>query len=469
MKFRRTKVVCTIGPSTIEPADLLSLMRAGMDIARLNMSHGEHSWHKGAINTVKKLNTRYGFRTAIMLDTKGPEIRTGDVSEPVKLRRGDTLILTIRRAVKLPKNTVEVNYDNFVNDVKVGDKILVDNGLLRLTIFKKTKLDVFCQCHNGFTLTSRRHINLPKSNVTLPAVTKRDWDDIAFGAKNGIDFVALSFVRRAKDIEDVRAFLQRRKSSAGVIAKIESHQSILHLEEIIRASDGVLIARGDLGAELPYYEVPVIQKEIISRCNEYNKPVIVATHILESMIEHPMPTRAEVNDLSQAVFQMADATMLSGETAAGKYPFESVKTMVSVIERIEREVYTNETVLLHETNSVKEEVVEAAAVMATNLKVKAIVVFTHSGNMALLTSRCRPSVPIFAFSRTPSVEKRLAMAFGIEAFHYASPDNPERKIQIAFSILLAKKLLKKGDRVIVISDVLTSDQLKVPSVQVRNA
>jgi pyruvate kinase len=467
MKHRRTKIVCTIGPKTNTFQQLRKLANAGMNIARLNMSHGEHRWHASVISNIRKLNKQLDLNIAVMLDTKGPEIRTGDIADPIKLKKGQKLTLTVRRAAKLGDRIVEVNYDHFVKDVKVGDRILVDNGLLRLKVLEKTQTDVRCQCLNNFTLTSRRHINLPKSPMRLPAVTKKDWKDISFGVKHGVDFIALSFVRKSADIEEVRKYLKRKKSHACIVSKIESHESIPKLDKIIEASDGVLIARGDLGAELPYYEVPVIQKRIVHLCNELNKPVIVATHILESMIQHPSPTRAEVNDLSQAVFQQADATMLSGETTVGEYPIEAVKTMANVIQRIEREVYSDDVVLLHETNTVKEEIVEAASVMASNLKAKAIMVFTHSGHMAKLTSRCRPSTPIFAFSRTKGVDKRLQLAFGVQAFHYSSPNDPEKKIHKAFGILNKRKLLNSGDQVVVVSDILTPDNEFVQSVQIR--
>jgi pyruvate kinase len=467
MKFRRTKVICTIGPQTNSKAQLLKLAQAGMNVARLNMSHGEHKWHKEVIRNVNAVNKKYDFNIAIMLDTKGPEIRTGDLPDPIKVKKGQMINLTIQGAPTLPPNTVWINYDRFVKDVHVGDRILIDNGLLKLKVIKKNSADVECLCLNGYTITSRRHINLPKSFLKMPAITKKDWKDIAFGIKHNVDFIALSFVRKAKDIEEVRKYLSRKKKDISIISKIESHESIPKVEEIIEASDGILIARGDLGAELPYYEVPVLQREIINICNEMNKPVIVATHILESMIQHSAPTRAEVNDLSQAVFQRADATMLSGETAVGNYPVEAVKTMVNVINRIEEEVYRNEAVLLHDTNSVKEEIVEAASVMATNLKVKAILVFTHSGRLALLTSRCRPSSPIFSFSRTKGVDKKLQLAFGVHPFHYTAPNDPEKKIKKAFQILLKEKYLKKGDGVIVVSDVRATRGKHIQSVQVR--
>ncbi len=467
MKFRRTKVICTIGPKSDSKNQILKLARAGMNIARLNMSHGEHKWYESVIKNINTVNKRYGFNIAIMLDTKGPEIRTGDLPDPVKVKKGQMLTLTVCGAVNLAPNTIWINYDHFVKDVRVGDKILIDNGLLKLRVIKKTSTEVGCECLNNYVITSRRHVNLPKISLKLPAITKKDWKDISFAIKNEVNFIALSFVRRAKDIEQVKAYLIKKKVNISVIAKIESHESIPKIEQIIKASDGVLIARGDLGAELPYYEVPVLQREIINICNEMNKPVIVATHILESMIQHSAPTRAEVSDLSQAVFQRADATMLSGETAIGGYPVESVKTMVNVINRIEEEIYKEDMVILHDTSSEKEEMAEAASVMATNLKIKAILVFTHTGRLALLVSRCRPNSSIFAFSRTEGIDKKLQLAFGVYPFHYTAPDNSEKKIMKAFQILRKKHFLKKGDKVIVISDIRITGDKCVQSIQVR--
>lgn len=466
MKFRHTKIICTIGPKTCSYDMLEKLARAGMDVARLNMSHGDHAWHEDVIRHIHKLNRDESLDVSVMVDIMGPQIRTGDLDDPLKLKKGDRLTLAVDYDEK-DVNSVWVSYDRFLDDIKIGDTILIDNGLLKLKVFEKNARSVICRCLNKYVLTSRRHVNLPGHKLRLPSLTKKDWSDIHLAQELDVDFLALSFVRSAKDLTLVKSYLHKKKTPIDVIAKIETREAVSDIKNIVNAADGIMIARGDLGAELPFSEVPILQKEIIELCNDANKPVIVATHILESMIEHATPTRAEVTDLSYAVFQRADCVMLSGETAVGAYPVESVKTMAQVVDRIEKELLKEDIVFLHENNTSKEEIVESASVMAVNLKAKAIVVFTHSGNSARLTSRCRSGIPIYAFSREEKVDEKLRIAWGVQAFHYRSPDDPEKKIQTAFDMLRKKKLLRLGDKVIVVSDVVTATKERVGSVQIR--
>ncbi|AQL05500.1 Pyruvate kinase [Zea mays] len=316
---RKTKIVCTIGPSTNTREMIWKLAETGMNVARLNMSHGDHQSHQKVINLVKEYNAQNtdGNVIAIMLDTKGPEVRSGDVPEPIMLSEGQEFNFTIKRGVST-EDTVSVNYDDFINDVEAGDILLVDGGMMSLAVKSKTADTVKCEVVDGGELKSRRHLNVRGKSATLPSITEKDWEDIKFGVENGVDFYAVSFVKDAKVIHELKDYLKGVNADIHVIPKIESADSIPNLQSIIAASDGAMVARGDLGAELPIEDVPLLQAEIVQTCRNMEKPVIVATNMLESMIDHPTPTRAEVSDIAIAVREGADAIMLSGETAHGK-------------------------------------------------------------------------------------------------------------------------------------------------------
>ncbi|MQM18079.1 hypothetical protein Taro_051065 [Colocasia esculenta] len=315
---RKTKIVSTIGPSTNTKEMIWKLAEAGMNVARLNMSHGDHSSHQRTIDLVKEYNAHSKDNVvAIMLDTKGPEVRSGDVPQPILLEEGQEFNFTIKRGVS-SENTVSVNYDDFVNDVEVGDILLVDGGMMSLAVKSKTSDTVKCEVIDGGELKSRRHLNVRGKSATLPSITDKDWEDIKFGVDNKVDFYAVSFVKDAKVIYELKDYLKSCNADIHIIPKIESADSIPNLQSIISASDGAMVARGDLGAELPIEEVPLLQEEIIRCCRSMGKPVIVATNMLESMIDHPTPTRAEVSDIAIAVREGADSVMLSGETAHGK-------------------------------------------------------------------------------------------------------------------------------------------------------
>ncbi|KAK1273357.1 hypothetical protein QJS04_geneDACA012101 [Acorus gramineus] len=332
---RKTKIVCTIGPCTNNREMIWKLAEEGMDVARLNMSHGDHASHQKTIDLVKEYNAQSGDKViAIMLDTKGPEVRSGDIPQPILLKEGQEFNFTIKRGV-CSEDTVSVNYDDFVNDVEVGDTILVDGGMMSLAVKSKTADVVKCVIVDGGELKSRRHLNVRGKSATLPSITDKDWEDIKFGVDNKVDFYAVSFVKDAKVVHELKDYLKSCNADIHVVVKIESADSIPNLQSIISASDGAMVARGDLGAELPIEEVPLLQEEIIRRCRNMKKPVIVATNMLESMINHPTPTRAEVSDIAIAVREGTDAIMLSGETAHGKYPLKAVKVMHTVASRTE--------------------------------------------------------------------------------------------------------------------------------------
>lgn len=464
--MRKTKIICTIGPRTFSFETLTKLATNGMNIARLNMSHGTHEWHLEVIKHIKTINKKIGSSVAILLDTKGPEIRTGDVNREIILEKDQTFTFTIRRQAELEPYCVEINYDGFLNDVTVNDIILIDGGMLAFKVQKITETDIQCICLDEGILGSRRHVNIRGKSADLPSITEKDWLDIDFGIENGVDFVALSFVKRGATVTELKEYLVGKKSSAEVIAKIESAEAIPHFDEILEVSDGIMVARGDLGAELPYEEVPLLQESIVRKCRKKGKPVIVATHMLESMIVNPTPTRAEVTDISQAVLQSTDAIMLSGETATGKYPFKSLKVMDDVARRIEKKMEEDEEIRVAPTNNAKFEIARSASILNNNLHAAATLVFTRSGLIAVLLSRCRPNGPIYAFTNTPHVRRRLGIYWGIQAFRIKFSKEPEVSIDRAVERLLEKNRIKRGDRVIVLSDILVGGEF-VETVQVR--
>jgi len=464
--MRQTKIICTIGPKTASSEMLSQLVAAGMNVARLNMSHGSLDWHRNVIRSLKRINKKTGATVAIMIDTKGPEVRTGDIKQDLVLKRDDLLTLTVRRQAELEPFCVEVSYDGFVSEVAVGDIVLIDGGMMSLKVLAIRGLDVQCQCLDEGVLTSRRHLNIRGKSADLPSITDKDWADITFGIDNNVDFIALSFVRGAASITELQQFLLARNAPIDVIAKIESAESIPHLDEIIAVADGVMIARGDLGAELPFEDVPLLQEEIIVKCRAAGKPVVVATHMLESMIVNPTPTRAEVTDITHAVQQGADAIMLSGETATGKYPFKALAAMDVVARRIERQMAMNTNVQVKVSHKPKDEIARSAAILSNNLGAVGTLVITRRGLMAVLLSKCRPAAPIFACTNTSHVRRRLGIHWGIHAFMVKFSNDPEVSIQRAIEQLQKKGMTKSGERIIVLSDILAGGKF-VETVQIR--
>ncbi len=466
MNIRKTKIVCTIGPETSPFAILKKLVQNGMNVARLNMSHGTHQWHKGVIKHLKTINEKTGSSVAILLDTKGPEVRTGDVKRDIILHKGDTLTLTIRRQAELEPYCVEINYDGFVTDVVLGDIVLIDGGMLSLKVVHISQTDIQCECLDDGVLNSRRHVNIRGKSADLPSITEKDWQDIAFGIENGVDFIALSFVKGAPAIVELQHYINKKRVPVDILAKIESAEAIPHIDEIIAVSDGVMIARGDLGAELAYEEVPLLQDQIIKQCRIAGKPVIVATHMLESMIVNPTPTRAEVTDITQAVLQGTDALMLSGETATGKHPLKALEVMDVVARRIERQMGLDTRVKIQASENAKYEIARSASILNNNLKAAATLVFTRRGLMAVLLSQCRPNGPIYAFTNTTHVRRRLGIHWGVNAFRIKFSKDPEKSISRAIAKLQRKNLLKEGDRLIVLSDILAGGKF-IETVQIR--
>src|SRR5437588_1195706 len=466
--MRRTKIICTLGPATEKTGTIHQLIARGADVFRLNMSHASHEWVREIVPRIRKLADQLTRPIAILLDTQGPTIRTGAVKTPLQLKKGDVVEFTVRGAKKTQKNSVEVNYDHFANDVSVGDTVLVDNGLIKLTVIEKKKDRVLCRVVTPAALGSRRHINLPGVHVSLPALTKKDIADVTLAAQLGVDFVALSFVRKADDLAELRDLLTRKKSKAQVLAKIEDQAAVESIEDIIKTADLVMVARGDLGIEVPMEELPIIQRRIVKSCIRLGKPVIVATHLLESMIKNRVPTRAEITDVANAVFEQADAIMLSGETSIGQYPVECVEVLTRVAVRIERSGgagYAESAIL----EDARQKTVASAVVLANSLPRSKIIVFTRHGQMARNTSNLRPErATIFAFTPSEEVRRRLSISWGVCPARIDFSDDPNTTIETAAKYLRDQKLTLPGDNLVIISDVRAQHGL-VDCVQLRTA
>src|SRR2546430_6244669 len=466
--MRKTKIICTLGPATEKSETIRQLIARGADVVRLNMSHAPPEWVREIVPRIRKLASQLGRPIGILLDTQGPAIRTGPVKTPLELKKGDVLEFTVGHAKKTEKKSVEVNYDKFADDVNVGDTVLVDNGLIKLTVFEKEKARVLCKVVTPAARGSRRHINLPGVHVSLPPLTKKDIADVALGAQLGVDFVALSFVRKSGDLIELRNLLARKKGKAQVLAKIEDQAAVESIDDIIKTADIVMVARGDLGIEVPMEELPIIQRRIVKSCIRLGKPVVVATHLLESMITNRIPTRAEITDVANAVFEQADAIMLSGETSTGRYPVECVEVLNRVAARIERSGGANyaKSAFLEDA---RQKTVAAAVVLANSLPRAKIIVFTRHGRMARNTSNLRPEhATIFGFTPDEAVRAQLALCWGICPVLIEFSEDPITTIESAEQFLRANGLTSPGDNLVVISDDRAREEL-VGCVQVRTA
>ncbi len=468
--FRRTKIIATLGPATEGETKLEALIRAGVDIVRLNMAHASHDWTRQTIRRIRAASERTGREVAVMMDIKGPEIRTGDLAAPLELRAGEVFDFTVKPGVAGQSGeevrSVDVNYQGLVDDIRVGDEVLVDNGLLRLEVLEKREARIRCRVVIPGELKSRRHINLPGVKVNLPAFTEKDRGDATVGLEEGIDFLALSFVREARDVEILREFLTERKSKVKIIAKIEDRSAIENLTQIVEACDGLMIARGDLGIECPFEELPVIQRRAVRACLAQGRPVIVATHMLESMITQPVPTRAEITDVANAVYELADCVMLSGETTVGKYPLECVRMLDTISRRIEREtaaeaaepaVFTGERM----------KVLKAAVVLAGQIPGSKLVTFTRHGFMAQGIALLRPAhSPIFAFTPSLQVLRQLRLLRAVEPILLELATDPNATIENALAHLRRAGLAAPGDKIVIATDIVAEDRL-VDAVQLR--
>jgi len=464
--MRKTKIICTLGPATESAEVLREMILAGANIFRLNMSHARHDWVRRVVQTIRQVSSDLDIVTGILLDTQGPAVRTGDLPSKLNLKIGDIIDLTVRGERSEEEYSVDVNYDGLVDDVSVGDTVLVDNGVIHMKVLSKDHRHIRCEVLTPGLLGSRRHINLPGVRVNLPPLTEKDLEDIELGVSVGVDFVALSFCREAADIEALRRVLRESGSSARVIAKIEDQSAVRLVADIIQASDAVMIARGDLGVECPMEELPIIQRRILKKCIHFGKPVIVATHMLESMIENPVPTRAEITDVANAVFEQADAVMLSGETSVGKYPVQCVKVLDRVARRIERSGgagYAADALI--ESN--RQKTVQSAVVLANAFENSKLLVFTRSGKNARYAAHMRPAnAPIFAFSPDEQTVHQLTLNWGTMPIHMPFGIDPAHTIADAEKRLEAGGYVSTGDQLVIVSDVLAGDE-RFDSIQLR--
>ncbi len=465
--FRQTKIICTLGPSSESSERIEQLAKAGMNLARLNMSHGDRDSHLLSIRRVRSLNRRLNHPITLLLDLQGPEIRTGERRRQLELEVGEEFSVTVSPSEDTEEKSIHIDYQDMVHQLKAGDPITVDNGLINLEVLEVREHDLRCRVLDGGTLGSRKHINLPGVRVNLPSITDQDRQDILFAIEHDIDFVALSFVRNAEAVREARRVIEDAGGHhVRLIAKIENQEGIDNLDEIIEEADGIMVARGDLGVEVEFTELPVAQRNMVRKCAVVGKPVIVATHLLESMIENPVPTRAEVTDVANAVDEQVDAIMLSGETATGKHPVRCVEVLDRIARRIEKEEGLDFHAL-REPASVREQLARSACRLADSLGSPAIVVITRRGLLGHLVSSFRPRrAIIYAFTNMSAARRKLWLSRSVVPFKMALSNDPEKTVVAAFERLRKHNRLVPGDAIVVVSDVPTSHG-SVSAIQVR--
>lgn len=448
---RRTKIVCTIGPASTDSAIMEQMIRAGMDVARLNFSHGDHRWHEANIKQLKSLSKRVGRPIAILQDLGGGKVRVGKIKEgALYLESGATLTLTSRQT-KGTMNRVSVNYPGLAEDVREGDTILLADGILELKVTAVKPPEVRCLVVVGGELSSYKGVNLPSGELRAKVLTDKDKEDLLFGVEGEVDLIALSYVRNREDILEAKEVLKSKGADIPIIAKIERHAALKHIEEIMETADGIMVARGDLGVEIPLEEVPLVQKELIKRANGFGKPVITATQMVRSMVENPRPTRAEASDVANAIFDGTDAVMLSEETATGRYPVEAVKFMAVIAQAAER-AFPHATFLPakpYQGGEIADSMSHAACLLAEDLGVAAIITPTRTGRTARLVSRYRPRYPILAFSPKPSTVRRLILSWGVYPILLPEFTNVEEIVGKGITAALQRGWVEKGQRVVV--------------------
>lgn len=451
---RRAKIVATLGPATDIPKVLERMIEAGLDVARLNMSHGTHAEHRRRVQWVRRLSKKCGQPIAVLLDLGGPKIRTGLLRHHrlVQLIKGNRIEITTRPIVG-DAARISTNYRLLTRDVKKGDPILLDDGKMKLEVVSKSRSKVKARVLHGGWLKENAGMNLPGTHLSLPALTKKDLDDLKFGMEMGVDAIALSFVRRARDVEQLKKILKRRKFFVPVIAKIECSEALIRFEEILGAAEGVMVARGDLGVEISLERVPVLQKRIIAKANESGKVVITATQMLESMVDQPSPTRAEASDVANAIFDGTDCVMLSGETAKGKYPVEAVHMMNRIIREAEGAVQKRGggELLKQSEHSLVHAVVHAACHAAEEVNAKAILVFSMTGTTVRKISKLKPKKPILGLTPHLHTHRQMALYWGVHPVMSPSGHSTDEMIRQGERVALRQKILRKGDEVVVVS------------------
>ncbi|MDO4267301.1 MAG: pyruvate kinase [Eubacteriales bacterium] len=466
--MKKTKIICTMGPNTNNKETMKALALNGMDVARFNFSHGDYEEQKGRLTLLQEVREETGLPVAALLDTKGPEIRTGLLKDgkKVTLTAGQTYTLTTRE-ITGDSQTGHINYSGLNEDVVPGNKILIDDGLIELQVLEVTGTDIVCSVINGGELGERKGVNVPNVKIKLPALTEKDKEDIQFGIEQGFDFIAASFVRTAGAIQEIRDILDKAGSPMQIIAKIENAEGIENLDAIIEASDGIMVARGDMGVEIPPEEVPHIQKTIIRKCNLACKPVITATQMLDSMIRNPRPTRAEVTDVANAVYDGTDAVMLSGETAMGKYPVEALKMMAQICEATEKFLdygaYRERRVSAENEHNISNAVCYSSVSTAHALGAKAIIAPSISGFTTRLLSKWRPGVQIIGLSPSAAAVRQMQIYWGVRPFQAKRAESTNLLIESSLDLLKEKELIQDGDVVVVTAGVVTRTSRHAPA------
>ena len=478
--MKKTKVVCTMGPNTNDRELLKKLIENGMDVARFNFSHGDHEEQKSRMDLLKELRQELNTNTAILLDTKGPEIRTGVLKggKRIMLKAGEQFTLTTEE-IEGDESKVSITYEGLVQDVDAGRVILIDDGLIELKVVGKSEKEIFCEVINGGELGERKGVNVPNVAVRLPAITEKDKDDIRFGVEQGIDFIAASFVRNAECVLEIKAYLKELGAPyVPIIAKVENAEGIKNIDEIIRAADGVMVARGDLGVEIPAEEVPFLQKLMIQNCNDNFKPVITATQMLDSMIRNPRPTRAEVTDVANAVYDGTDAVMLSGETAQGKYPLEALQMMVHIIQNTEQHLdYEGmlEKTGGHLKSGVSSAIGYSSVLAASNLNAKCIITPSVSGATARVVSNLRPRQVILGVTPNERTLRRMSIYWGVKPIKSQAFNTTDDICDGAIELAKVKQFVETGEIVVITAGIpspnvkkersATSNMMRIATVE----
>lgn len=466
--MKKTKIICTMGPNTSDKNIMMELARNGMDVARFNFSHGDYNEHQGRLELLKEVRKELDIPVAALLDTKGPEIRTGQLKDgkKVTLKEGQTYTLTTRELVG--DDTIGyINYSGLNEDVAAGNRILIDDGLIELEVRQVKDTDIVCEVINGGELGEKKGVNVPNVKIKLPALTDKDKEDIRFGIRQGFDFIAASFVRTADCIKEIKAMLDEQGSSMKVIAKIENAEGIENLDAIIEAADGIMVARGDMGVEIPAEKVPHIQKKIIRKCNEACKIVITATQMLDSMIRNPRPTRAEVTDVANAVYDGTDVVMLSGETANGKYPVEALKMMVHIVEETESHLddsfYKRRRVSDDNSHSISNAVCYSSVSTARALGAKVIIAPSISGYTARMLSKWHPATMVAGMSPSIDTVRRMQLYWGVHPFQAKRAESTDTLIMNSIDALKAEGFVKEGDLAVVTAGVVSHSRRHEPA------
>jgi len=469
ISYNRTKIVATVGPASSSKEMLRALLKEGVDVFRLNFSHGTHENHQKVIDAVRELNQELGTNVALLQDLQGPKIRVNDVKDNVELMPGQEFVITTRELMG-NNEIASTSYKELPRDVKVGNSILIDDGKIELIVKEIRDIDVVCTVKYGGPLKPRKGINLPQTKVTAPSLTDKDHADLLFGLKNKLDWVALSFVRKASDLESLREIINSHNPNTRIVAKIEKPEALENIDAIIAATDAVMVARGDLGVEIWLEEVPMMQKMIVQKCNKMAKPVIVATQMMESMIENPRPTRAETNDVANAVMDGADALMLSAETAAGKYPLEVIRSMVRTIGSVEKQGNVFHKFMEVEGSSKNFQtdcLILTACKLAKEINAKAIVGMTQLGYSAYVAASHRPNANIFAFTSNADIINSMSLVWATRAYHYDRASSTDETISDVEAILKRDGHVQTGDIFIVLASMPIHERGKTNLIKVN--